>query len=285
MKKNELYSIGELSKLFNIPISTLRYYDEIGLFNPKYTDKESKYRYYSIEQFTLLALIRYLKLSHIPINEIKIILSEVTPKNYVDFLRKQQLEIKRELDTLESIIDKFNIRINEIEEAMKMEELPRIDIKEIPERQILCYESNITSRISLEKAIRGFEKKIGYPIDKVALTMKYVDIINENYDVNNSIFIMNKSDNKNNALTRILKSGTYACIHYRASHKDLPIYYKMIMDYIKDNNYKLLKQDSIRKTLIDSSIDSNIIDSSIEKYISEEVKKNLGEIQIPITKN
>ncbi|NLK73370.1 MAG: MerR family transcriptional regulator [Clostridiales bacterium] len=281
-KSSDLYSIGELSKLFNIPISTLRYYDEIGLFKPKYTDKDSNYRYYSIEQFALLTLIRYLKLSHISVKEIKKIVNQVTPENYVNFLKKQRTQLKEELDNLEFIMDKFSMRINEIEEAMKMEQLPIISVKELPDRKILYYQDNITSRISLEKAIRGFEKKLGYAIDKVGLTMSYDDLVNENYDVNNGIFIKCDDKNNNKNLIKVLEAGTYVCINYRASHSDLPVYYKMIMDYIKENNYIPLKKDSIRRTIIDSSIDSNIIDSSIDKYISTKINKNLGEIQIPV---
>ena len=31
-----MYSIGEISKMFQLPISTLRYYDKEGLFPPKW---------------------------------------------------------------------------------------------------------------------------------------------------------------------------------------------------------------------------------------------------------
>ena len=45
-----LYKIGEFSKLTNVPIKTLRYYDEINLFKPQEIDLFSGYRYYSKEQ-------------------------------------------------------------------------------------------------------------------------------------------------------------------------------------------------------------------------------------------
>ena len=44
----EFFTIGEISKLFNINSKTLRYYDEIDLFKPSYVDEHNKYRYYSI---------------------------------------------------------------------------------------------------------------------------------------------------------------------------------------------------------------------------------------------
>ncbi|MBQ6701164.1 MAG: MerR family DNA-binding transcriptional regulator, partial [Oscillospiraceae bacterium] len=48
--KNELLSIGEMAKINNISISTLRLYDEIGLIKPCHIDAESRYRYYNIRQ-------------------------------------------------------------------------------------------------------------------------------------------------------------------------------------------------------------------------------------------
>ena len=57
----EFFTIGEISKLFNINKKTLRYYDEIDLFKPSYVDEHNKYRYYSIDQFECLETIQYLK--------------------------------------------------------------------------------------------------------------------------------------------------------------------------------------------------------------------------------
>lgn len=39
----EFFTIGEISKLFNINKKTLRYYDEIDLFKPSYVDEHNKY--------------------------------------------------------------------------------------------------------------------------------------------------------------------------------------------------------------------------------------------------
>ena len=51
------FSIGEMSKLMNIPVKTLRYYDEIGLFKPHEVNRHTGYRYYSTEQFEQLDTI------------------------------------------------------------------------------------------------------------------------------------------------------------------------------------------------------------------------------------
>lgn len=45
-----MYKIGDFSKKTNVPIKTLRYYDEINLFKPSYQDYFTGYRYYENNQ-------------------------------------------------------------------------------------------------------------------------------------------------------------------------------------------------------------------------------------------
>ena len=67
----EFFSIGEVSKLFDINKKTLRYYDEIDLFKPSFVNKENKYRYYTLDQFQHLETIKYLKELGLSLEKIK----------------------------------------------------------------------------------------------------------------------------------------------------------------------------------------------------------------------
>ena len=62
MKSN--FTIGEVSKLFDMNVRTLRYYDSIGLLRPEEVDGETGYRYYSLKQFEALNTIKYLRTLH-----------------------------------------------------------------------------------------------------------------------------------------------------------------------------------------------------------------------------
>lgn len=66
-----LYTIGEVSKLSNVSIKALRYYDKIGLFKPVHVDPETKYRYYKDSQLYHLDLIKSLKYIGTPLEEMK----------------------------------------------------------------------------------------------------------------------------------------------------------------------------------------------------------------------
>lgn len=56
---NGLFSIGEISKLFDIDIRLLRHYDKISLLKPEFVNKENGYRYYSTRQFERLNTIHF----------------------------------------------------------------------------------------------------------------------------------------------------------------------------------------------------------------------------------
>ncbi len=52
-----LLSIGEVAKIKGVSVKSLRYYGEIGILQPAHINAETGYRYYSIEQLTLIDLI------------------------------------------------------------------------------------------------------------------------------------------------------------------------------------------------------------------------------------
>ena len=45
-----MYSIGEFSRLSQIPVKTLRYYDDLRLLRPACVNRSTGYRYYEAAQ-------------------------------------------------------------------------------------------------------------------------------------------------------------------------------------------------------------------------------------------
>ena len=56
-----MYKIGEFSKLVDLSIKTLRYYDEIGILSPKVIDRFTGYRYYNDDRILECEMIKLLK--------------------------------------------------------------------------------------------------------------------------------------------------------------------------------------------------------------------------------
>lgn len=99
-----LYKIGEFSKLTDVPVKTLRYYDEINLFKPREIELFSGYRYYSEEQQEDLKLILTLKEVGFSLEEIK-----KNKNNYSEaIMQKKKEELMAEQIKLENKIKKLD---------------------------------------------------------------------------------------------------------------------------------------------------------------------------------
>lgn len=104
-----MYTIGEVSKMFDIPISTLRYYDKEGLFpNIK---RKSNIRYFDNEEIEPLRVIECLKKSELEIKDIKKFF-DWCKKGPSTFEKRKELFVKRRKIVRQSI--------KELEKALSM---------------------------------------------------------------------------------------------------------------------------------------------------------------------
>ncbi len=107
---NMLYKIGEFAKLTNIPVKTLRYYDEINLLKPEEIDLFSGYRYYGDKQKEDLEIILALKEAGFSLEEIK-----KNKDNYSDeIMLKKKETLLREQERLDERIKKLDYLRNHI---------------------------------------------------------------------------------------------------------------------------------------------------------------------------
>ena len=89
-----MFRIGEFSKLTQVSVRMLRYYDEIGLLKPAQIDKFSGYRLYSVEQIPILHRIVFLRDSGFQVAEIAAALKNWNESFIISELKNKQAEIK-----------------------------------------------------------------------------------------------------------------------------------------------------------------------------------------------
>jgi len=93
-----MLSIGDFSKLSRVPVKTLRYYDEIGLFKPLDVDRFTGYRHYSASQLIRLNRILVMKDMGLSLEQIALLLDEdLTPDQIRGMLRLKQVELHQQL--------------------------------------------------------------------------------------------------------------------------------------------------------------------------------------------
>ncbi len=131
-----MFKIGEFSKLTQVSIRMLRYYDEIGLLKPAEIDKWTGYRMYSAAQIPILNRIIYLRDSGFNVSEIASALNKKEDKLLVEQLDKKYAEIEKSIQHEREKLRKIELAKKEIQNE-KNEMHYNISIKSIPSYQVL----------------------------------------------------------------------------------------------------------------------------------------------------
>lgn len=106
--------IGELARLGQVTIETLRHYDDVDLLKPVEVDRFTQYRYYSIDQLARLNQILALRDLGISLDQIRRLISE-NPSNdelrHILETRQSELrsQVQNDLDRLDRIQNRLRM--------------------------------------------------------------------------------------------------------------------------------------------------------------------------------
>ncbi|GIO34413.1 MULTISPECIES: MerR family transcriptional regulator [Paenibacillus] len=108
-------SISEASAKFNIPESTLRYYEKKGLL-PLIERDEAGRRLFSEDQMTLLEIIIYLKNTHMSINDIKqyvdwVVEGDDTTELRLEMLKNHKQAVQAEMSLMQEALKGIDVKI------------------------------------------------------------------------------------------------------------------------------------------------------------------------------
>ena len=116
------YNIGQISEMFEIPVSTLRYYDKEGLFPNM--ERASGIRKFSEREIEQLRLIECLKKSGLEIKNIKLFMEwcamgSSTYEQRHELFVEQRKNVMAEIDRLNNVLDMLNFKCWYYEQAIK----------------------------------------------------------------------------------------------------------------------------------------------------------------------
>lgn len=122
---SQYMSIGKVSKLKNVSIKSLRYYDQIGILKPAFVNTETNYRYYTKEQLYLLDAITVCIKLGIPLKDLN---------NYVESssINLQKLLYDGKILAEQKIMDIHNC-LATLQETLQNMASPVTGLAKIPE--------------------------------------------------------------------------------------------------------------------------------------------------------
>jgi DNA-binding transcriptional MerR regulator/effector-binding domain-containing protein len=249
----EYFTIGEVSKLFSVKIATLRYYDEIGLLRPEFSDEKTNYRYYSTQQFERLNSIKYLRALDLPISEIIDFFNYREIDTLVEMLRKKKDEVAKKKRELELIEIKIANRLMKIEEAVSSH-LDTISEVKLPEMRVAYLRREYLLGDDIELPIT--ELRTSYDINgeiflgKIGISISKSNLKVHQFDRYSSIFMVLEEGDQLASSSVTIPPRDYLRIRFKGTHKDSADYYRKMLTYMENRHYDLI-DDSIEITLID----------------------------------
>lgn len=267
MEEKKLFQIGDVAKMFQLSVGTLRHYERLNILRPEYTDPETGYRYYSIRQFEALTTIRYLRTLDMPLEQIAEFVNNRDLDLIESTLLKQKEIVGQKQRELEAIGRKIDHRLEQIRDA-RHSDLEQIKLLPTEACRLVWIKDSVKwkSYLSLEYSVRRLEQH-----QKVPLTFQGkvgVGIFKENlyagkygrYDV--VFIILDDEDTYEGDIDKI-EQGLCVSIRFQGSHNRSPIYYKKLLEYIRTEQLEIIGF-SRELNLID-----NVLSSNPEQFVTE----------------
>jgi Predicted transcriptional regulators len=271
-ESKEFYQIGEVSKICNIPIKTLRYYDEIELLIPRKIDPESNYRYYSNDQLVLVLVIKHFKEAGFSLKEIKVLLGRENLEYNTKRINEKCIEIDNKINDLKRLKEKLQFCIKESKKEKSEEKEFKIEIKEIPTSYVAYLRSKGPCTID-EFTVRyckliSLVEKNNFHIIRNAMAIYYNNCIidveeREKVDYDIEVCIGVSEEREIYGLVR--RFGGFkavTAVHY-GSYDNMIEAYRKMNKYIYENGYEIYGEP------IDNYLVDIINTADEENYVTE----------------
>lgn len=148
-----MIKIGDFSHLSQVPVKTLRYYDEIGLFKPAHIDKFTSYRFYTVDQLPRLHRILALKELGLSLEQIGLLLEDdLTSEQIRGMLRLKQVEIQQHIAEEQDRLSRVEQHLRYIEMESKMSSIDVV-VKHIGAQRVLSARDTVQGSEGIQQFV------------------------------------------------------------------------------------------------------------------------------------
>ncbi|WP_193647383.1 MerR family transcriptional regulator [Bacillus cereus] len=270
MKK--IFSIGEVAKIKDITIKALRYYHKMGILIPKHIDESTGYRYYSIDQFIHIDIIKSCRELNTSIVELQEIFKECDMDKLLRFLQLKREEAEEHIKKMKEVIetiDDLNAKVGSSQEILKNDE---IAIKFFEQRYVVvapCKEVGSLQELlyysDLEKIAQDYE-------EKMSMEMGILYNVNEKWDVEPK-YVFNKVQDyvhmEEMQNIKVLPSGKYVTLAYSKENEEERR--NTMIKYIKENDIEV--ESFIEVELVNDFFNTETYSCQIQIFIGDSENK------------
>jgi DNA-binding transcriptional MerR regulator len=148
-----MFKIGEFSRLTQVTIKALRYYDQLGLLTPAHTDKFTGYRFYSAAQLPRLNRLLALKDLGLALEQIGPFLdADLSPVQLRALLLIKESETRQRLEEEGERLARIEARLRQLEEPARL--AYDVVVKRIEAQRVVSLRRTLPERAAIRDLFR-----------------------------------------------------------------------------------------------------------------------------------
>ncbi len=239
-----MFKIGEFSKLSQVTVKTLRYYDEIGLLKPARIDRFTSYRYYSASQLPRLNRILALKDLGLSLTQIAYLLDgELPPEQIRGMLRRKQVELQQQVEEEQARLARVEAWLRQIEKEGKMSDY-EVVIKEVAPLKVASIREVVPTYSDvgpLFGELFGYLDQHGIKPTGIPLAMYHDDEYRErDVDIEAVVPVSQSLPESERVKVRQLPAvKQMACVIHQGDYHSIGEAYNALMTWMEANGYRI----------------------------------------------
>lgn len=268
------FTVGELARLGGVTKQMLIYYDNEGVFQPKYVDETNRYRYYTADQVEELDSILILREMGFSLKEIKAHMQRRGGEQTLQLLREQRRVVEEKLANLSLIHQRLDRKIETLEHFFT----PQTDdgwLTRQPEEHLAVEPVEgacglVEVDLALKQLLRRAQDE-GVPhFYQLGDIVPREHLLSGDYLHFSYAFLPLQGTCPDHVPTKIKPEGLYACRYHVGSYQDMGKTYTLLLGEIQAGGYRVAGP----------SYEFCVLDCLSSKSPSEYIT----EIQIPVEK-
>lgn len=216
-----LIPIGRFSKISRLSVSSLRYYDELGLLRPAHVDPDSSYRYYLLSQVRTAETIRLLRALDMPLEDVQRFITEGDAAQARDLLNQHERRMEERIADGQRIL----AYLRRLQGGGEEEAAPQVQVRDLPPVEILAIHARVPETAvpgtwrelaaELHDHLRRCREHASQPVGAI-----FPDPFHDERAVNMTVYIPSPAnvDGKGRIVREHLPGGLHAIIRHHGPY-------------------------------------------------------------------
>lgn len=234
MKK--FFKIGEISKLYDIGVDSIRYYEDIGIIHPERS--ASGYRQYSIHDIWRLNVIRDLRSIGFTMEQIKEYLSSHNTASSLKLLEEEQEAIRKQMLRLQELQKNVAHRLHTIHSAQALP-LHQITQMTLPPRRCHTLSEGYSDAGEMDLLIKrliNLDQKRLYIIgsNQIGTVVSRSSLLQKKTLSYQSVFLIDEQGSET------IPGSDYLCVTYRGNYSQSIDWGLKLEEYAKTHHLTVI---------------------------------------------